>query len=169
MIITRTYCEISTWDWRFKRSEKLNVRFRIVRCFFMQLLFECLYYRLESRMLIGLDFDDGNTEADTSIDTDGSWIGRDYRRVSRVMLFPCFSSASLKSVLWSGLSHYQATVWCWWEKDGQRWMDHLRLLRRLICISISSVHHALLTIVIASDVCYILLVNNCSSSYASID
>jgi len=61
--------------------------------------------------LIGLDFDDGNTEADTSIDTDGSWIGWDYGRVSRVMLFPCFSSASLKGVLWSGLSHYQATVW----------------------------------------------------------
>lgn len=54
--------------------------------------------------------DDDNNDADTSIDTDGSWIGRDYRRVSRVMLFPCFSSTSLKGVLWSGLSHYEATV-----------------------------------------------------------
>lgn len=82
-----------------------------------------------------------------------SWIGRDYRCVSRVMLFPCFSSASLKGVLWSGLSHYEATVWCRRERDGRRWMDHLRSLRRLICISNSSVHHALLTVAIMFDVC----------------
>jgi len=44
-------------------------------------------------------------------------------------------------------------------------MDHLRLLRRLICISISSVHHALLTVAIASDVCWTPLVSNCSSSH----
>lgn len=96
-----------------------------------------------------------DNDADTFIDVDGSWIGWDYRRVSRVMLFPCFSSAPLKGVLWSGLSHYEATVWCRWEEDGHRWMDHLRFLRRLICISNSSVRRVLLQVAITANVCYL--------------
>lgn len=122
-------------------------------CFF----FSCYFFDYFSNVYIagrkviaGPDFD-GNNDVDTSIDTDGSWIGRDYRRVSRVMLFPCFSSAWLKSVLWLGLSHYEATVWYRREKDRHRWMDHSRIPRRLICSSISSVHHTLLTVVITVE------------------